>query len=187
MNCNDRTNEGIIHESKPFFSAQFHPEARGGPLDTSFLFDMFFSLVVNKCIPLAVMQLPPSHPPVRRVLLLGSGGLSIGQAGEFDYSGSQAIKAMREEGVEVVLVNPNIATVQTGQVSDHQYRCVFPSIRGITPSRIAFLLDILFVLYSYHELSVSILHPIPSYHTTLATPPVSSPLFPSLLLPFSSP
>lgn len=49
----------------------------------------------------------------RRVLLLGSGGLSIGQAGEFDYSGSQAIKALKEEGLEVVLINPNIATVQT--------------------------------------------------------------------------
>lgn len=48
-----------------------------------------------------------------RVLLLGSGGLSIGQAGEFDYSGTQAIKALREEGCEVVVVNPNIATVQT--------------------------------------------------------------------------
>jgi carbamoyl-phosphate synthase large subunit len=51
----------------------------------------------------------------RKVLLLGSGGLSIGQAGEFDYSGSQAIKALKEEGHEVVLVNPNIATVQTSK------------------------------------------------------------------------
>ncbi|MBI5457279.1 carbamoyl-phosphate synthase (glutamine-hydrolyzing) large subunit [Candidatus Kaiserbacteria bacterium] len=50
---------------------------------------------------------------VRKVLLLGSGGLRIGQAGEFDYSGSQAIKALKEEGVKVVLMNPNIATVQT--------------------------------------------------------------------------
>src|SRR5215217_691971 len=49
----------------------------------------------------------------RRVLLLGSGALQIGQAGEFDYSGSQAIKALREEGVATVLVNPNIATNQT--------------------------------------------------------------------------
>lgn len=48
-----------------------------------------------------------------KILLLGSGGLSIGQAGEFDYSGTQAIKAMREEGIQVVVVNPNIATVQT--------------------------------------------------------------------------
>ncbi|MDO8576699.1 MAG: ATP-grasp domain-containing protein, partial [bacterium] len=50
---------------------------------------------------------------VRKVLLLGSGGLRIGQAGEFDYSGSQAIKAFKEDGINVVLMNPNIATVQT--------------------------------------------------------------------------
>ncbi len=50
---------------------------------------------------------------LKKVLLLGSGGLRIGQAGEFDYSGSQAIKALKEENIEVVLVNPNIATVQT--------------------------------------------------------------------------
>lgn len=52
---------------------------------------------------------------VKKVLIVGSGGLSIGQAGEFDYSGSQAIKALREEGISTVLVNPNIATVQTGK------------------------------------------------------------------------
>lgn len=50
---------------------------------------------------------------LKKVLLLGSGGLRIGQAGEFDYSGSQAIKALKEEGIEVILANPNIATVQT--------------------------------------------------------------------------
>lgn len=50
---------------------------------------------------------------VKKVLILGSGGLRIGQAGEFDYSGSQAIKALKEEGIHTVLVNPNIATVQT--------------------------------------------------------------------------
>jgi len=53
--------------------------------------------------------------PPRKVLLLGSGGLQIGQAGEFDYSGSQAIKALKEEGIEVILINPNIATVQTAK------------------------------------------------------------------------
>lgn len=51
----------------------------------------------------------------KKVLLLGSGGLKIGQAGEFDYSGSQAIKALKEEGISVVLMNPNIATVQTDE------------------------------------------------------------------------
>ncbi|MDR2178042.1 MAG: carbamoyl-phosphate synthase large subunit, partial [Treponema sp.] len=52
---------------------------------------------------------------VRKVLLLGSGGLKIGQAGEFDYSGSQALKALREEGIGTVLINPNIATIQTSE------------------------------------------------------------------------
>src|SRR5215475_664866 len=52
----------------------------------------------------------------RRVLVLGSGALQIGQAGEFDYSGSQAIKALKQEGITTILVNPNIATIQT---SDH--------------------------------------------------------------------
>jgi carbamoyl-phosphate synthase large subunit len=53
------------------------------------------------------------RPDVRKVVMVGSGGLSIGQAGEFDYSGSQAMKALHEEGIEAVLINPNIATWQT--------------------------------------------------------------------------
>ena len=59
---------------------------------------------------------------VKKVLLLGSGALRIGQAGEFDYSGSQAIKALKEEGISTVLINPNVATVQTSQgVADKVY------------------------------------------------------------------
>src|SRR3989338_7776499 len=50
-----------------------------------------------------------------KVLLLGSGALKIGEAGEFDYSGTQAIKALKEEKVEIILVNPNLATIQTSQ------------------------------------------------------------------------
>ena len=52
---------------------------------------------------------------IKKVLLLGSGALKIGEAGEFDYSGSQALKALKEEGIETVLINPNIATVQTSE------------------------------------------------------------------------
>ena len=52
---------------------------------------------------------------INKVLLLGSGALKIGEAGEFDYSGSQALKAMKEEGINTVLINPNIATVQTSE------------------------------------------------------------------------
>ena len=59
---------------------------------------------------------------IKKVLLLGSGALKIGEAGEFDYSGSQALKAMKEEGIETILINPNIATVQTSEgVADRIY------------------------------------------------------------------
>ena len=59
---------------------------------------------------------------IKKIILLGSGALKIGEAGEFDYSGSQALKALREEGVETVLINPNIATVQTSEgVADKIY------------------------------------------------------------------
>ena len=65
-------------------------------------------------------QYLPKKP--RRVLILGSGALKIGEAGEFDYSGSQAIKAIREEGIYTVLINPNIATIQTSeQMADKVY------------------------------------------------------------------
>ncbi len=61
-------------------------------------------------------------PSIKKVLLLGSGALKIGEAGEFDYSGSQALKALKEEGIETVLINPNIATVQTSEgVADQIY------------------------------------------------------------------
>ena len=59
---------------------------------------------------------------IKKVLLLGSGALKIGEAGEFDYSGSQALKALKEEGIETVLINPNIATVQTSEgIADNVY------------------------------------------------------------------
>src|SRR5574337_1154760 len=55
----------------------------------------------------------PKSENLRKVLVLGSGAIKIGEAGEFDYSGSQCLKALKEEGVETVLINPNIATIQT--------------------------------------------------------------------------
>lgn len=59
---------------------------------------------------------------IKKVLILGSGALKIGEAGEFDYSGSQALKALKEEGIETILINPNIATVQTSEgVADQIY------------------------------------------------------------------
>ena len=70
----------------------------------------------------AAMQQQSDMPMPKKVLLLGSGALKIGEAGEFDYSGSQALKALKEEGIYTVLINPNIATVQTSEgVADKIY------------------------------------------------------------------
>ncbi|CAD7946653.1 unnamed protein product [Amoebophrya sp. A120] len=114
VNGNDDSNEGIIHRVKPWFSVQFHPEACGGPTDTSFLFTQFIDTIMNSgSLPLSLMPYRRPQQGYKKVLVLGSGGLSIGQAGEFDYSGSQCIKALKEAGVESILINPNIATVQT--------------------------------------------------------------------------
>uniref|UniRef100_A0A8I6A9Y4 Multifunctional protein CAD n=1 Tax=Rattus norvegicus TaxID=10116 RepID=A0A8I6A9Y4_RAT len=131
-NANDCSNEGIVHDNLPFFSVQFHPEHRAGPSDMELLFDVFLETVRDTVAGnaegrtvrerLAQRLCPPELPipgsglpPPRKVLILGSGGLSIGQAGEFDYSGSQAIKALKEENIQTLLINPNIATVQTSQ------------------------------------------------------------------------
>ena len=120
-NANDYTNEGICHVSKPFFSVQFHPEAMGGPTDTDFLFHMFLNRISEKNSRVTIVPMR-RKPDCKKILLLGSGGLSIGQAGEFDYSGSQAIKALKEHNLRVVLVNPNIATVQTSKgMADEVY------------------------------------------------------------------
>ncbi|KAL7556855.1 hypothetical protein ACA910_016326 [Epithemia clementina (nom. ined.)] len=123
LNANDLTNEGIVHTSKPFFSVQFHPEASGGPFDTAFLFEKFVGHVRKEPQPLVLHDgLDYERKTYKKVLLVGSGGLSIGQAGEFDYSGSQCIKALKEEGIEVILINPNIATVQTSQDAEDAFR-----------------------------------------------------------------
>jgi carbamoyl-phosphate synthase small subunit len=112
VNANDGSNEGIKHSSLPYWGVQFHPEARGGPQDSTYLFDIFAGLYksfkMTTCENINKTQL-------KKVIILGSSGLSIGQAGEFDYSTTQALKAFKEDGIETVLVNPNIATIQTSK------------------------------------------------------------------------
>jgi carbamoyl-phosphate synthase large subunit len=126
-NMNDGTNEGIRHKTKPWFSAQFHPEAASGPTDTEFLFDTFIESIADgkksAVLKNIINNSSESITPIpQKVLLLGSGALKIGEAGEFDYSGSQALKALKEEGINTVLINPNIATVQTSEgVADKIY------------------------------------------------------------------
>ena len=126
-NLNDLSNEGIYHKTMPWWSCQFHPESNAGPRDTEWLFDCFlYGKLECEYNPVLTGSANPdsasnaasnasslSRITPKKILLLGSGGLSIGQSGEFDYSGSQAIKAFKESGITVVLVNPNIATVQT--------------------------------------------------------------------------
>lgn len=122
INLNDNTNEGIRHKTKPYFSAQFHPEAASGPTDTEFLFDDFIRAIETGKLNLTTEKPVSETNKPKKVLVLGSGALKIGEAGEFDYSGSQALKALKEEGIETVLINPNIATVQTSEgIADKIY------------------------------------------------------------------
>ena len=136
VNMNDGSNEGIRHKTNPWMSAQFHPEACSGPVDTEFLFDEFVAMLDMKeqgargreqedslaPHPSPLASCPSPLAPISKVLILGSGALKIGQAGEFDYSGAQALKALKEEGIKSVLINPNVATVQTSQgVADTVY------------------------------------------------------------------
>ena len=129
VNANDGSNEGIRHARRPYFSVQFHPEHTPGPRDTEFLFDVFIDTIKKTMENPEALSQPIQFPGgtaeenkklaprvhVKKALVLGSGGLSIGQAGEFDYSGSQAIKALKEEGIYTILINPNIATIQTSK------------------------------------------------------------------------
>lgn len=129
-NVNDNSNEGLVGDN--VFSVQFHPEARAGPDDTTFLFDVFLRRCIKSNPKISYKKIIQNaftsrieaigkklytitNKTCKKILLLGSGGLSIGQAGEFDYSGTQAIKSFKEEGIEVILVNPNIATIQTSK------------------------------------------------------------------------
>src|SRR5437868_4431652 len=119
-NLHDGSVEGLVHDHLPVRSVQFHPEGAPGPQDNQVIFDEFLDLVAGRQgTPISVRE------PVRRpasVLVIGSGPIVIGQAAEFDYAGTQACKAWREEGVRTTLVNSNPATIMTDEgIADRVY------------------------------------------------------------------
>jgi len=121
-NLNDGTVEGLGHRTLAAFSVQYHPEGCPGPQDNQHLYDRFIDMVRNRApVARAVAGMKEEARP-RKVLILGSGPIVIGQAAEFDYAGTQACKALREEGITTVLVNSNPATIMTDEeVADRVY------------------------------------------------------------------
>jgi len=121
-NLNDGSVEGLTHRKRPVFSVQYHPEGCPGPQDNQHLYDRFIDMVrAGRPVTVTAAE-APVHARPRKVLILGSGPIVIGQAAEFDYAGTQACKALREEGIETVLVNSNPATIMTDEeVADRVY------------------------------------------------------------------
>src|SRR5690349_7919266 len=121
-NLNDGSVEGLGHRTAPAFSVQYHPEGCPGPQDNQHLYDRFIDMVRSGAPVVRAVSGMKEEPRPRKVLILGSGPIVIGQAAEFDYAGTQACKALREEGIETVLVNSNPATIMTDEeVADRVY------------------------------------------------------------------
>jgi len=121
-NLNDGSVEGLGHSRLPVLSVQYHPEGCPGPQDNQHLYDRFVEMVRTGKPSVRAMPGGRQEPRPRKVLILGSGPIVIGQAAEFDYAGTQACKALREEGIETVLVNSNPATIMTDEeVADRVY------------------------------------------------------------------
>ncbi|TMF10280.1 MAG: carbamoyl-phosphate synthase large subunit [Chloroflexi bacterium] len=121
-NLNDSSVEGLGHRRLPAFSVQYHPEGCPGPQDNQHLYDRFIDMVRSGAPVAKAVAGMKEQPRPRKVLILGSGPIVIGQAAEFDYAGTQACKALREEGIETVLVNSNPATIMTDEdVADRVY------------------------------------------------------------------
>jgi carbamoyl-phosphate synthase large subunit len=121
-NLNDGSVEGLSHRTLPAFSVQYHPEGCPGPQDNQHLYDRFVDMVRERRPVLRTVGGAAQPPKPKKVLILGSGPIVIGQAAEFDYAGTQACKALREEGIVTVLVNSNPATIMTDEeVADRVY------------------------------------------------------------------
>ena len=156
LNLNDQTNEGMRVAGCPAFSVQYHPEAGPGPHDARYLFadvrradGPADSLLATSPPPPARTHgyqsasgssragvLMPKRTDIHSILIIGSGPIVIGQACEFDYSGTQACRVLREEGYRVILVNSNPATIMTDpDFADATY------IEPITPEVVAKIIE----------------------------------------------
>ena len=115
IGLNDNVVEGLECLDIPAFSVQYHPEAAAGPHDSEYLFDRFVELMSasGRSCNSGRPRLMPRRTDINSVLVIGSGPIVIGQACEFDYSGTQACRVLREEGLRVILVNSNPATIMT--------------------------------------------------------------------------
>jgi hypothetical protein len=108
----DNCIEGIKLKNRPVFSVQYHPESNPGPQDSHYLFKQFINEVIKN----------GKKKDIKKILVVGAGPIIIGQACEFDYSGTQACKALKEEGYKVILINSNPATIMTDpDVADKTY------------------------------------------------------------------
>lgn len=140
----DLSVEGISSTDHKVKSVQFHPESNPGPKDASIFFKEISDYLDSPSLP--KIDITTLHPminvhekvkkeiPYKKVLLIGSGPIKIGQASEFDYSGTQACKALKEEGIDVVLLNSNPATIMTDR--DMAYRTYIEPITKDTIKKI---------------------------------------------------
>jgi hypothetical protein len=118
QNVSDGSVEGLVHTEKPAFSVQYHPEGSPGPDENAYLFEKFVGSMQRG----REGGVDAGNNWGANRSRYGSGPIIIGQAAEFDYAGTQACRALREEGVRVVLVNSNPATIMTDdEVADRVY------------------------------------------------------------------